>query len=96
LDGEETPMNDKQARDVATKLMAKDPPGTEIWLNSEGMAINPHGNPPHTDAYRAWKLPNGQVVVRKEHVPNQDWLVTTIVIFRKAWRNAMRYWGMGG
>jgi hypothetical protein len=31
-------MNDKQAREVATKLIAHDPPGTEVFLSSEGMA----------------------------------------------------------
>ena len=60
-------MNDKQARDAAQQIMANDPVGTQIFLTSEGMALNPHGFPLHADGYEAHILPNGQVVVHKFH-----------------------------
>ena len=58
-------MNEQQAREAARQIMANDPPGTEIWLTSQGMAMHPHHG--HADGYHAYILDNGQVVARKFH-----------------------------
>jgi hypothetical protein len=92
-------MNPKQARDAATQLMANDPPGTEIFLTSEGVASNPHPHPSpnnpypkqHLDGWHARKLANGQVVVKKNKVDLRSDFWT---ILRRSWHRAMKWWGM--